>query len=244
MSLGTGSIGEKRDSASLWDSLFLARLFRAFWRQSDSAAAWDKLLRHQKLDKRGDYFRFDIRFGEDQLALDDVGSMHEVAEMAREIALASTEMRRLAKCFRANLFFLELDSGFPLIMRNGTYYCTGKLRCRLRAGSDELRVFLTQLQDSSAVFTCRGQQVPIVASGREGTFEATHFEKEVALEVPSLQHMFAITVEEESTTSSISGSPFTLDRLQRQQHLYAPFGTAYHRQRYAACNGDGGQARG
>ena len=244
MSLGTGSIGEKRNSASLWDSLFPARLFRAFWRQSDSAAAWDKLLRHQKLDKRGDLFRFDIRFGDDQPALDDVGSMQEVAEIAREIALASTEMRRLAKCFRANLFFLELDSGFPLIMRNGTYYCTGMLKCRLRAGSEELRVFLTQLLNSSAVFKCQGQQAPIVARGRDGIFDATHFEKEVALEVPSLQQMFAITVEEDSTSSNISGSPFTLARLQKQQHLYAPFGTAYHRPRYAACNEDGGESCG
>ncbi|KAM3448970.1 hypothetical protein NHJ6243_010036, partial [Beauveria neobassiana] len=73
VSLGTGSMSQKRsgDGGSLWSSLFPARLFRAFWRQSDSAAAWEQLLRHQKLDKRGDFFRFDVRFGADQPALDD-----------------------------------------------------------------------------------------------------------------------------------------------------------------------------
>ncbi|KAJ2977353.1 hypothetical protein NQ176_g4420 [Zarea fungicola] len=231
VSLGTGSSGEKRSTngASLWHGLFPARLFRAFWRQSDCAAAWDQLLSHQKLDKRGDFFRFDIRFGEDQPALDDVGSMREVARMACESALASAEMSRLAKYLRAALFFLELDVGFPLIMRCGTYHCTGKLKCRLRAGSEELHVFLTQLHHSTAIFKCQGQTLLTMSSGREGSFDMTQFEKEVALEVPSLQHAFAITLDEESTSSSISGSPFTLDRLQKQQHLYAPFGTAYHR---------------
>ncbi|KAM3522459.1 hypothetical protein MY4038_008606 [Beauveria bassiana] len=238
VSLGTGSTSQKRsaDGASLWDGLFPARLFRAFWRQSDSAAAWDQLLHHQKLDKRGDFFRFDIRFGADQPALDDVGSMREVARMAREIALASAEMRRLAKCFRANLFFLELDTGSPLIMRCGTYYCMGKLKCRLRAGS-ELRVFLTQLHRSSAVLKCQGRRL-LAASSGDGSFDAIHFEKDIAVEVPGLHHAFSITLEEESTPYNISGSPFTLDRLQKQQRLYAPFGTAYHRERHAACNGD------
>ncbi|KAM3560564.1 hypothetical protein ARSEF4850_003607 [Beauveria asiatica] len=240
VSLGTGSTSQKRsaDATSLWDGLFPARLFRAFWRQGDSAAAWDQLLRHQKLDKRGDFFRFDIRFGVDQPALDDVGSMREVARMAREIALASTEMRRLAKCLRANLFFLELDTGSPLVMRCGTYCCLGKLKCRLRAGSEELRVLLTQLRRSSAVFKCHEQELLAASGGGDGSPDAVQFAKDIAIEVPGLHHAFSITLAEESAPSNISGSPFTLDRLQKQQRLYAPFGTSYHRERHAACNED------
>ncbi|KAJ3499522.1 hypothetical protein NLG97_g285 [Lecanicillium saksenae] len=154
VSLGTGSADPKRsgDQASLWDGLFAARLFRAFWKQSDSGAAWDQLVGHQTSDRGAEFFRFDIAFGEQAPSLDDVRGMDEVARLARESVLASTEMRRLSSCLRAGLFFFELDGSSLPIMRRGTYYCTGKLQCRLRAGSDELRALLGQLYHSSAVF--------------------------------------------------------------------------------------------
>ncbi|KAH8721035.1 hypothetical protein HC256_001408 [Beauveria bassiana] len=136
------------------------------------------------------------------------------------------------------------------MLKNGGRYCSltqttldyfkigkhRKLKCRLRAGSEELRVFLPQLHRSFAVY--KRQRLLAASSGGDGSSDAIHYEKDIAVDVPGLQHAFSITLEEESTPSNISGSPFTSDRLQKQQHLYAPFGTAYHCERYAACNED------
>jgi hypothetical protein len=73
----------------MWEHLFPARLFRAFWRQGSADTAWKHLMSQEEDRSHGAYFRFDVECDGVQLALDDVASMPHVAQMARDSALGS-----------------------------------------------------------------------------------------------------------------------------------------------------------
>lgn len=232
VSLGTGSRSSKNysEGRGLGKNSFPARLFRAFSRQGDAAAAWEHLLEHQRVEATGKFFRFDVEFGEDAPALDDVKGMGEVARMARECALGSREMERLAKCFRAQLFVFELSPSCPPKYVSGAYQCTGYVSCRFRAGTPEFNTFVGQLKCSSAMLRCRRRA--LYKFSMDSWESPDNIFVPVALQVPSRQFEFEISLQEdEESISNISGSPFTLEKMLQQQKIESVFGTDDHRKR-------------
>jgi hypothetical protein len=213
---------------ALWEKSFPARLKRAFWRNSDSAAAWNQMVGALGTKSDGAFFRFDITFESDPPALDRVESMAKVAQMTDEAARLSAEMPRAAGCIRASHFVFELDATRPLLMRNGAFPCVGTIRCRLRAGTDEFSPFMTQLAQSKAFFRTQGRALPSSFSCEKGRGGEENFSQEIALHVPSRSQPFAIMLEDKGSACHISGSPFTLQWLIEQQGLDASFGRHDH----------------
>ncbi|KAH8194108.1 hypothetical protein TruAng_011729 [Truncatella angustata] len=156
VSLGTGSSKLSNPVTTnarhfLRDS-FPARVYRAFWKSSDSKRAWQQLINHTKLSTTSDLFRFDIEFDGRGPALDDVGEMEEIGRLARESILESPALVRLAQRIRAELFIFELDPVSPFRFTKGVFECHGHISCRLGPATDELSVFIAQLKESSALF--------------------------------------------------------------------------------------------
>ncbi|KKO97494.1 hypothetical protein THAR02_10405 [Trichoderma harzianum] len=102
-----------KSSLVWWENLYPARLVRAVRKHWDSDSAWKQLISHQKARGRGEFFRFDVEFQSQLPALDNIDSMDEVAEIAREAALSSAAMEKLGKRQRAQLFLFELDVARP-----------------------------------------------------------------------------------------------------------------------------------
>jgi hypothetical protein len=245
LSLGTGSTQPETDAgseptttsepapvwstmwATAWGKSFPSRLFRAFWKQGDADAAWKHLLRQPPTRERGGYFRFDLRFGSASPALDDVRSMAEVAERARETAIQSPDLPRLAGQLRAELFVFELDS-LPHRLRNGAYQCSGHLVCRLPPGTAAYETFMNQLAQCSASFQCQERILPGRFPAPGAMIGEGRFHQPITIQVPTRQDEFHITLHEGPSACGISGSPFTLARLVRQQNLDAAFGRADH----------------
>lgn len=227
VSLGTGSAhpetgveSEPTMWATVWGKSFPSRLFRAFWKQGDADAAWKQLLRQPPTRGLGAYFRFDLRFGPASPALNDVRSMAEVAQRARETALESRDLPRLASQLRAELFIFELD-GLPRRLRSGAYQCTGHLACRLPTGTAAHEAFMLQLAQHSASFQCQervlSSRFPVDGVARC----ASDFHQTVAIQVPTRHDEFHIVLREgssrllaEPTTSKCATAAGIKDRAQ------------------------------
>lgn len=233
VSLGTGSAspaGPDSRTAALWEGTFPARLYRAFWKQGDSSAAWGHVVSRQDAQAKGEYFRFDVQFDGEPPALDDARAMGRVAHLARDTALGSPEVERLARCLRAELFVFELDGSWQPRLRNGAYRCEGHIYCRLRAGTEEFEALMRQLAQRSASFQCQGKRLQWCIPPTHQLCDLSNFRLPVVFHVANRQAPCRITLQEgpADDTCNISGSPFTLERLMAQQQFGASFGREDH----------------
>jgi hypothetical protein len=213
-----------------WRESFPARLYRAFWKQGDSSAAWNHVLNGKEGQAKGEYFRLDVPFEGEPPALDDVDGMSRVAQMVRDTALGSPEVERLARCLRAALFVFELDASRQPRMRDGVYRCEGHIYCRLRAGTEEFETLMRQLGQRSASFQCQEQRLQCGIPPTDQMCDVADFRLPVEFRVPSRHALCRITLREgpPNADCNISGSPFTLEWLIAQQKLGASFGREDH----------------
>ncbi len=235
VSLGTGSARGGLPDTSMprrfWRDSFLFRILRAFWQHGNSRRAWKQLLSCQRVGRVGEFFRFDIEFEGREPPLDNVFDMKEISEIARETMLGSPELNKLAHRIRAELFVFELDLGRPFQFINGTYECTGRILCRLRAKTPELDALIAQLAKASAVLLLEDRILPGSFQDRSARSDDGNFQKEVRFRTLSRTEPFKISLREGGDDSPISGSPFTLQSLIEAQSLDARFGTRDHRKR-------------
>ncbi|KAH8655641.1 patatin-like phospholipase-like protein [Xylariales sp. PMI_506] len=236
VSLGTGSarIADPLHTSSprhLWKDSFPRRIIRTLWQYMNSKRAWQQLLFHQKVGKIGDFFRFDVEFDGPEPALDNVLVMDEIRDMARETILDSPSLDKLVSRIRAELFVFELDPDCPYQLVNGIYECVGRIMCRLRAGTNEFDVFMSQLDQSSAVFLVGDAVLPGRFHNHSNKHEDGNFFKKVRFRTTDRLDPLIISLRERDTACPISGSPFNLQGLIESQNLEARFGTSDHRKR-------------
>ncbi|KAM0209837.1 hypothetical protein ACHAQD_011014 [Fusarium lateritium] len=156
VSLGTGSSQElehdKHCFQPRWVATFPARLVRAFFKQADCNRAWKQVVSQRREGQRGKFVRLDVKFSGRQPSLDDTSRLKDVADTARVSALESPEIRQLAQCIRAEMFFFELDTARPPRWVNGGYDFFGRIACRLETGTPEHVTLMQQLDQSASTF--------------------------------------------------------------------------------------------
>lgn len=209
----------------------VSRLLGAFEILTSSKIRWKQLLSHRRVGDRSEFFRFDVEFRSGAPALDDVDRMDEVSEIAKEAVAESPTMERLARHLRAELFYFELDGKQPLRYTNGAFSCIGHIICRLRPGTAVFQEFMRQLHESAATFCLNGRALPISIADATNVIQRVGFRQRVSFQVRSRQEQFGVELDEGLGGCNISGSPFTLQWLLREQQLDANFGTADHRKR-------------
>ncbi|KAM0347532.1 hypothetical protein ACHAP4_011332 [Fusarium culmorum] len=246
VSLGTGSSEELQHSKHRfqprWVATFPARLVRAFFKQADCNRAWKQVVSQRREGQRGTFVRLDVKFNGRQPSLDDTSRLKDIAETARVSALESLEIRQLARCVRAEMFFFELDPARPPQWVNGGYECFGRIACRLEVGTPEHITLMRQLDQGASTFyrgkwpiPCMFLDVYTPAIDAAAAVVVRAYDNpslEIKLRISSRQEFFDIQLSEGSgDPCHISGSPFTLESLIRQQKLERPFGSASHRKR-------------
>ncbi|KJZ68127.1 hypothetical protein HIM_12482 [Hirsutella minnesotensis 3608] len=225
VSLGTGSSQPSQGKS------FLSRLVRAFWRLTDSKLRWKQMMSYRRLGTRTEFFRLDLDFQGAAPPLDDVERMEEVAEIAQTSISNSSAVNALAALLRAELFFFELDCTELPRYVNGAFVCVGHIVCRLQVGTAEFDEFQRQLRTSAASFWIGSREIP-VGLGDEVDARSAHFRKSVHFRAAGRDDSFDILLSEgRGEPRRISGSPFTIARLLRQQHLDSFFGQSNHKKR-------------
>jgi hypothetical protein len=141
--------------------------------------------------------------------------MVHIANVVRQTALGSPNVKGLAKRLRAELFILELDLTQPPRLKNGTFSCACYITCRLRAGTIEFDAFMHQLRQSQA--TIRFQDRTISNTFDSNYETPDNYRLKLNFSVLSREDEFDVgLIETGSDTNHISGSPFTLGRLIKQ----------------------------
>ncbi|KAK1991677.1 FabD/lysophospholipase-like protein [Colletotrichum falcatum] len=246
VSLGTGSTqgNESQTSASRWpwrDS-FPLRLVRALWSLGSTERTWQQVIAHKNISHTGEFFRFDVSFPGTEPALDDLSELSDVedgSENSRGTFEGLPELARLVLCIRAELFVFELSPTQPFRFVDGEYECLGHIRCRLGANSDAFVEFMSQLDTACASFLIGDRTLAGGFYDRSPLGGDGHFCKEVRFRVASREEPVAITLwESPDEGCNISGSPFNLRRLVREQKLDECFGSADHRKRSRAGEGE------
>ncbi|RSL40975.1 hypothetical protein CEP54_015958 [Fusarium duplospermum] len=228
VSLGTGStVQDEHNPSGMLSSKFPSRLWRALWRQTGSRTTWDHLLSHQRVDSNTKFFRFDVEFLGKEPLLDEVSKMDHMQRTARDAATGTSDLRKLCRHLRAELFLFALDEQSLPYFANGGYHCTGHITCRLRAQTPGYKAFINQLCERAASFQVGAQILQVTRESMEEDLSyRVHFV------VPSLSSLIPITLTEEAGERfDVSGSPFTLEWLVQRQELDAGFGTSDHRKR-------------
>ncbi|KAF4494011.1 Acyl transferase acyl hydrolase lysophospholipase [Fusarium agapanthi] len=227
VSLGTGSASEDNNGSSgILSEKFLPRLSRALWKQTGSKVTWSHLLSHQRADSNTKLFRFDVDFMGEEPLLDDVSMVEHVRQTAHDIAIGSSSLRRLCRHLRAELFLFELDELHPPYFLRGSYQCTGRVTCRLRAHTPEYKAFISQLCEKAASFRVGTQFLKITSESIN-----TNLSFRVNFTVPNLGSSISIALLERTDEEfHINGSPFVIQWLIQRQALNAGFGTSDHRE--------------
>ncbi|KFY02563.1 hypothetical protein O988_02062 [Pseudogymnoascus sp. VKM F-3808] len=229
VSLGTGSTrvpdGGPRMSFTrgILKDGWIPRLLRAFKSTIGTKCAYQR-----RGGRNNKYFRFDVEFDGPEPQLDDTSRMQELKAAARSAMEGSKQLDRLARCIIAELFFFELDS-LP-VKKNGQYVCIGKILCRLCAGDPSLGTLMEQLNKSSAKFLLQDHSI----SNSNSSYLAANgnFCLAAEFDVSSRNSDISLYIQEGSSEPcSISGSPYSINRLIAAQQLEALFGRADHAKR-------------
>lgn len=225
LSLGTGLEGSKSNN-SAWKNCFPFRIARAFFKLGDSDDSWNRLINSQQKDRKKCFFRFNPIYNDGLPPLDDVDSIDKITRVTHENAISYADMDLLADTLRAGLFTFELDLQEPPRFQAGTFRCKGIIRCLLGAKTLELSIFLEQLKQQLSSFWF-DENICHTFSQKDINEE---FTLEVHFQVSDRYQNFAIQLKENERVH-ISGSPFTLHGLMKQQHADACFGTELHQTR-------------
>ncbi|KAK1506523.1 uncharacterized protein CCOS01_16575 [Colletotrichum costaricense] len=232
VSVGTGSSQADEppssESGGPWRDCFPLRLVRALWNLGSTKRTWQQVITNKQVGHTGEFFRFDVEFEGAEPPLDDLSDFSD----ADDVFEGLPELERLAICLRAELFVFELNPVQPIRFVNGEFECLGHIRCRLGADSDEFVAFMTQLDAALAFFRVGDRTLAGCFQDQSLLDAGGNFCKEVRFRVASRDEPIPITLwERPAEGCNISGSPFNLRRLVREQRLDAPFGTADHRKR-------------
>ncbi|CZR65314.1 related to calcium-independent phospholipase A2 [Phialocephala subalpina] len=241
VSLGTGLSKKQsrlQDSATWWSDMWFLRLFRAFWSSMDSQEASDAIrtkerdnlrseLKTGEKKRRGEYFRFNLRFDGKGPSLDDTSKISDMKIMARESMLQSGEVIRLAQSLVSKLFVFELrEVGRK---ENDQYQCVGHILCRCRAGSPALDALIARLVRSTAYFYLQGRSLTGTMSDRMCFSEDGNFTKEVHFNISSKTDLISLQLHENGGEPyDISASPFSIEWLISAQGLDRVFSAPTH----------------
>jgi hypothetical protein len=224
VSLGTGSRALSSDGPSMsvtrgiFKDGFIPRLFRAFIASLSNDAGY----------RKEPYFRFDVEYDGYEPRLDDTTKMQQLKDYARWTISNSPQADRLVRCIFAECFLFELESE-PKRGESGQYICTGHITCRLRANDKALTVLLDQLEMRSAKFLLYGRPIMSPTASCSVLDRDGNFCRKLSFEVFDRQSPITIQLQEgQSQPSSISGSPFSIEKLVADQGLNACFGRADH----------------
>lgn len=159
--------------------------------------------------------------------LDDTSKMQELKSKVREDLSTSKTIEDLVDCLIASLFYFELESTPKEV--DDHHMVTGYILCFLPSNDPGLRPLLDKLAASSATFLIGNSPLPGIIGDRSSTGKDGNFQKRVECKA---KNKLSISLKQgNSHAKSISGSPFTFERLVSAQNLDAPFGRVDHGKR-------------
>jgi hypothetical protein len=207
-------------------------MFHAFMSSLSGITPWVEYLNLTKSNKTRKHFRLDIEFDGDEPRLDDTSKMQELKSKVWDDLLISKTVEEIADCLIASLFYFELESTPKEL--DGQHLIIGHILCILSNSDPALKSLLDQLNSCSARFFIGNSPVSGAIGDRSFIDREGNFRKR--FEFRAKDNLSISLRRGNSQPKSISGSPFTIERLVSAQNLDAHFGTVDHGKRKLTSN--------
>ncbi|OAA33989.1 Acyl transferase/acyl hydrolase/lysophospholipase [Cordyceps fumosorosea ARSEF 2679] len=198
------------------------RIGAAYSRLLSGTPSWAKYVRGMDPGSwlRDRCIRLDLGF-DAELRLDDVGAMAKLKARAEADPTLRAAVGDVARRCTAALFYFELD-GMPR-QAGCVFSATGTILCRCERGEPALPLLVDKLSHEGAKFVLNDR---ILDMRLLSAWSITGgFAMPVRLQLTSAEFRLSIRWPD-GVTYPISGSPFSLRRLVKEQGLDAPFGLA------------------
>jgi hypothetical protein len=205
---------------------FVVRLCDGFKNTFDCEKQSEEFLNSLDEKRRESFFRLNVFFSGDKLAIDACDRMPEMRERVRQ-SLAIHECDGVLYAILVSSFYFELKAP-PKKIRGDLYQCCGTIRCRLRG--DTFVDLLALIHPSSLGFSTGTRDLGSYDGVGDLCPTCRRYQKEVEFTIRHPTELVTISVQSMTRgRQKISAFPQSIQWFVDQQHLETVFGNPFHR---------------
>ena len=212
---------------------FIPRLWRAYMSSFDGESNFRDVVNSLDRESREDYKRLNVLLPRNEPAMDNTDRMEELRRLVHLDPQMIKECEETIHTLLTASFYFEL-SCIPSSLPDNRVRCLGTIRCRLPG---EVMVgLLERVHPSRLSFVTYGKALGYYSGRRDLCPSCRRYRKSVEFTVRDLGQPITIyATSARRPQRKISAFPQTMQWFIDQQHLDAPFGSAYHRSLDRSC---------
>ncbi len=204
---------------------FIPRLYRSFLSSLDGEGTWRELMNRLDERSRGDYFRLNISFSDQEPAIDDIDCMNDLRASVHLRPRMFQDIKSIASALLASTFFFELIT-IPLF-GSCMFHCQGIIRCRLQ--DNVIIQALARIHSSNLSFVTDFGTLGLLNPKEDVCHLCHRYCKQVDFYIRHPSDSIVVYLQSDPhKRRKLGGFPQTMDWFVRQQNLDAVFGTANH----------------
>ena len=238
VSVGTGTSTKMKSPRAasfrhvLFDG-FIPRLWRAYMSSFDGESNFRDVVNSLDRENREDYKRLNVVLPRNEPAMDNTSRIDELRQLVHLNPQMIQECEETIYALLIASFYFEL-SCIPSSLPENRIRCLGTIRCRLPG--DVMVELLERIHPSRLSFVTHGRALGYYFGKRDLCPSCRRYRKSVEFTVRDLGQPTSIYITSaRRPRRKISAFPQTMQWFIDQQHLDAPFGTAYHRSLNYSC---------
>ncbi|MCJ1342943.1 hypothetical protein MMC31_001132 [Peltigera leucophlebia] len=233
VSLGTGTRKDRKSERNdfchhVFFDGFIPRLWRAYMSSFNGETNFSDLINCLDVQTRKNYNRLNVFLPDDEPAIDNTSRMAELRHLVRLSPQVISKCKEILYSLLVATFYFEL-SCIPTELPQGRILCTGIIRCRVPG--KVIVNLLNQLHPLRLSFVTHNTILGTYRACDDLCRSCSLYQKKVQFIAQDLEQLVNIQVRSEgrSPLQNISVFPQNMKWFIDQQHLDAPFGTAYHK---------------
>ena len=238
VSVGTGTSTKTKSptAASFRHVLFegfIPRLWRAYMSSFDGESNFRDVVNSLDRENREDYKRLNVVLPRNEPAMDNTSRMDELRQLVHLNPRMIQECEETIYALLIASFYFELSCILSLLPEH-RIRCLGTIRCRLPG--EVIVELLQRIHPSRLSFVTHNRALGYYFGKRDLCPSCRRYRKSVEFTVRDLgQPTNIYATSARRLPRKISAFPQTMQWFIDQQHLDAPFGTAYHRSLNRSC---------
>lgn len=212
---------------------FIPRLWRAYMSSFDSESNFRNVVNSLDREDREDYKRLNVVLSRNESAMNNTGRMDELRQLVHLNSRMIQECEETIYALLIASFYFEL-SCIPSLLSEHRIRCLGTIRCRI--SGEVMMELLERIHPSRLSFGTHNRALGYYFGKRDLCSSCRRYRKSVEFTVRDLgQPINIYATSARRPRRKISAFPQTMQWFIDQQHLDAPFGTAYHRSLNRSC---------
>ena len=238
VSIGTGTSRKPKSPRAasfrhvLFDG-FIPRLWRAYMSSFDGESNFRDIVNSLDHETRQDYKRLNVVLPRKEPAIDNTSRMDELRQLVHLNPQMIRECEEIIYTLLIASFYFELSTNQSQLSGN-QIRCLGMIRCRLPG--EVMMELLERIHPSRLSLVTHGRALGLYHGKRDLCPSCRQYRKSVEFTVHDLGQLVSTYISSaRRPRRKLSAIPQTMQWFIDQQHLDAPFDTAYYRDLRRLC---------